>query len=129
MAFGRSRSSSPAIRVRVVSNDFGRLSGVMRQRAGVATRKAALDLEAGIKRGIQERGLIDTGAMLNSVQARKLPGPYRWLVEVGQSYAIYHVFGTRHLPARDFWHPPIEQVSKSYFEAMGRLVARSMGPA
>lgn len=116
--------AAPAIKVRVVSNDLPRIAKTMRHRADQATAKAALDIEAGIKQGIQAFGLIDTGAGLNSVQATRKSAS-RWLVEVGQGYMIYHVFGTRHLPARDFWHPPIQRVSRSYFEAMGRLVGRS----
>lgn len=102
-------------------NRFPELSRGMEAKAEVATAKAAHDMEAGVKAGIQGFGLIDTGAMFNSVQARQI-GPARWVVEVGQSYAIYHVFGTRHLPARDFWHPTIARVAASFTAAMSTLV-------
>lgn len=52
-------------------------------------------------------GLIDTGAMLNSVQVT----PIAKGAEVGPriEYAAYHEFGTVHMPARPFMQPAIDE--------------------
>jgi len=100
---------------------FPRIGAGLEERADAAVTKTAQDLAAAAQAGISRFGLIDTGAMFNSVQAHR-KGPMRWLVEVGQSYAVYHVFGTRHLPARDFWHPAIGRVRAPFLAAMRQVV-------
>lgn len=111
-----------SVTVRVIFNRMDTIGDKLAKGAADVVAKTSLDLEARVKRAIQEHGLIDTGAMLNSVQAHQL-GPLRWVLEVGQSYAIYHVFGKRHLPARDFWNPPIDAARVPFAAAMRQVLA------
>lgn len=111
------------VHVRVVFNDFDKIGRKLHARAEELVAKAAHDIEAHTKEGILAHGLVDTGALLNSVQARQL-GPMRWVVEVGQSYGIYHEFGTRYLPARPFLHPAVEQVAPAFLAGLRQLVDR-----
>ena len=52
-------------------------------------------------------GLIDTGAMLNSVSVTPLPNG----AEVGPrvEYAAYHEYGTVKMPARPFMQPALDE--------------------
>lgn len=108
--------------VRVVSNDFPRLAGEVRRRAGEYVAKAAHDIEAHTKRNIQGHGLVDTGNLMNSVRAVKVDA-LRWQVVVGADYGIYHELGTRFLPARPFLLPAATLVAPSYHDAMRQLLA------
>lgn len=74
-----------------------------------ALGKAALSIEAETKANIQDQGLIDTGNLLNSVQAS--PTATGWRVSVAAEYAAYPEFGTRYQPPRPYFQPAIDKVS------------------
>lgn len=110
------------IHVRVVFNDFPEIAAELERTVNLIVAKAAHDIEALTKRNIQGHGLIDTGAMLNSVIARPL-NARQWVVTVGAHYGIYHEFGTRFLPARPFLGPAADEVKPAFLTALRRLAA------
>jgi HK97 gp10 family phage protein len=112
--------SSATAHVRVLMDKVPEFTDAMRQVADRNVAKAALDIEARAKGSIQSQGLIDTGNLLNSVQARRL-GSMRWLVEVGAHYGIYLEMGTRFMPARPYLFPAAEYVRPSFYAAMRAL--------
>ena len=73
---------------------LGKLSAEMK---GDATRRATLAgaqvFEGGIKMNIQRQGLIDTGAMIGSVEAKNTSNTEA-VVGPSSEYAIYHEYGT-----------------------------------
>lgn len=106
---------------RVVMNDFPKIIAGMESRAGIYVRKAAIDMEAAMKRRIVQQGAVDTGFLLNSVQASKV-GRSHWRVVVGAEYGLYVDQGTRHMAARPFFFPAIGEVSPSFRAAMATIV-------
>ncbi len=118
-----------------VTVNTDRLNRILRNLGGNtrdAVRKVAFRVEAEAKTNIQAHGLIDTGAMINSVytaiggestqppaQAANvdvvpLPEPQnKTTAHVGPSvhYAIYHEFGTRLMSARPYLGPAVETVA------------------
>lgn len=117
--------SDVAARVRAVAvvDNFPTVRGHMRRNAAAFVKKAAFDIEGNAKANIRAHGLIDTGNLLNSVQA--IPGAHelQWFVVVGAHYGIYHEMGTRFLPARPFLLPALEHVAPSLTRAMAGLTA------
>jgi HK97 gp10 family phage protein len=109
------------IRLRVEFDNTARINATLASRMAALVAKAALDIEAHTKKNIAAHGLIDTGAMLASVAARKL-ALLRWVVEVAAHYAIYHELGTRHLPARPFLNPAAELVRPQFLGAARHLL-------
>lgn len=93
--------------VRLTKNDIGKLARTGRNVQDVLM-EAAFDVEARAKRNIVQHDLVDTGALLNSVQASETSTGAR--VTVGQHYGVYHELGTRHHPARPFLVPAFEEV-------------------
>lgn len=118
--------------------DTRRLNHILRGLGGntrKAVRKIAFRVEAEAKKNIRAHGLIDTGAMVNSVYVTMqgdantppagaadnpngivvpLPTPSEGAVaHVGPSvhYAIYHEFGTTRIPARPYLGPAVNTVA------------------
>lgn len=111
------------VHVRVDFNRFDEIGRGMEAKAAAVVAKAAHDIAGQAQAGILRHELWDTGALFNSVQPRQL-GPLKWLVEVGQSYGIYHEMGTRHLPARPFFAPAVDAVRPAFAAAMAQVVGK-----
>ena len=109
------------IHLRVVVDNTAQVVDGLEDHAERIVAAFAARIVAGTQRNIAAHGLIDTGNMLNSVAARPL-GDARWLVFVGASYAIYHEYGTRYMPARPSLGPAAEAERTAFHEAM-RAVA------
>lgn len=108
---------SAGVKVRVVFNHFPTISARMRVLADQIVARTAAKIEAGAKVRIVTQGLVDTGAMLSSVQAMRVR-VLVWRVVVGQHYAVFQEFGTRFLPARPFLIPAWEAERAGFLEAM-----------
>jgi HK97 gp10 family phage protein len=104
-------------RTTVRLNNFPRIKANMLANAEAFTAKAAMDMEASMKARIISQGAVDTGFLLNSVQATKV-GPAHWRVTVGAHYGIYVDFGTRFMAARPFFAPAVAEVSPAFIAAM-----------
>lgn len=109
------------IAVRVVFNHFPKITNDIVAQAESIVAKAAMDIVAGTQANIAGHGLIDTGALFNSVKAERI-GRMRWRVIVGAEYGIYHEFGTRSLPARPFLGPAADLVRPRFLSAMRSLL-------
>lgn len=68
----------------------------------------ASQIEAGWKRYIVEKDVIDTGAYLGSVGVREEHEPFERVISDGVEYGIYQEFGTSHLAARPCAGPAVE---------------------
>jgi HK97 gp10 family phage protein len=102
---------------KVVFNRFPKVKADMVANAEAFTAKAAMDMEAGMKSRIVAQGAVDTGFLLNSVQAKKV-GPAFWRVTVGADYGIYVDQGTRHMNARPFFFVTAAEVGATFMRAM-----------
>jgi HK97 gp10 family phage protein len=110
--------------IKIIFNDLPKIAMNYRSSAGREVSKAAHAIEAQTKVNITQHDLIDTGNMLNSVQA--VPeSAFNWVVSVGAEYAIYHEFGTTKLPPRPFFTPAVEAIRPQFIAAMERLVGKS----
>lgn len=106
-----------SIRTRVVFNHFPKIKANMVANAEAFTEKAAADMEAGMKARIVGQGAVDTGFLLNSVQAKKI-GPAWWRITVGADYGIYVDQGTRFMEARPFFFVTAAEVGATFIRAM-----------
>lgn len=105
-----------SFRTRVTFNGWPAIQANMLMGAEAVTAKAAMDMEAGMK----VRAPVDTGFLMNSIQARKV-GPAHWRVTVGAEYGLYLEYGTRHNRAQPFFFPTIAEVSPAFLAAMRRI--------
>lgn len=110
-----------AYRVRRTVDNYPRVRGAVKRNAQAAVAKAAHDIEGLAKVNIQQHDLIDTGALLNSVQAVQ-KSELLWWVVVGQHYGLYHELGTRFMPARSFLLPAADQVHPRFRSTMANIL-------
>lgn len=103
--------------VRVVFNDFPKITAAMKRNADRIVGHYATLIEAGTKVRIINWGLVDTGALVNSVQAGRVRDAL-WRVTVGQFYGVFHEFGTRFLPAKPSLIPEFEHQRGLLVEAL-----------
>ena len=88
-------------------NDLDKLKETLRSKAGLAVRKAALDIQA----QAQQRAPVDTGALRNSIQARKdASRPFAWEVAVGAEYGANVEYGTTKQAAQPYLTPAVDIV-------------------
>jgi len=74
-----------------------------------ALAAVAFQVEANAKSNIIAKDIIDTGAMMNSVQTTQ-QSPNSYWVHDGVEYGIYHELGTHKIGARPFMVPAVETV-------------------
>lgn len=103
------------------TSGLDRLEGRMRQAAGMAVRKAALDIEGHAKASAP----VDTGNLRASVAARQVV-PFLWEVAVGAEYGLYVEMGTLRTPAKPFLIPAAEAVAPAFEQAIEAIF---QGPA
>ena len=106
----------------MIQNDFPRIIASMVPTADMIVAKAAHDIEAQAKVNVHQVKAIDTGTMLNSIQATKI-GTAHWRVVVGVDYGVHVEWGTRFMAARPFFRPAINTVQPTFLEAMRRVAA------
>lgn len=125
----------------IVFNRLPQLESQLRERAGLAVRKAAFDIEAGAKQSMKgpksgatykrgskshqasapgEAPAIDTGNLVNSIQT-DVQG-LRAEVGTAVEYALYLEYGTSKMAARPFLGPAAEAVRPSLIQAMESLL-------
>lgn len=70
-----------------------------------------------VKIEIVAKDIIDTGALLNSIEAEKL-AERLWMVRDGVHYGIYQEFGTYRMGARPFMLPGVLRATKDFASAV-----------
>ncbi|MFA5376890.1 MAG: hypothetical protein WC455_14160 [Dehalococcoidia bacterium] len=69
----------------------------------------AFQVEAEAKANIRAKHIIDTGALFNSVNTKKVKRGLYWVSD-GVLYGIFHEFGTHKMSARPWMIPAVEKV-------------------
>ena len=80
----------------------------------------AFEVEGETKNIIQEKEIIDTGALLNGIHTEKKSRFLRWVSDAVE-YGIYNELGTWKMPARPFMVPAVERVGRKIIDKWGRL--------
>lgn len=109
---------------------LGRLEHVaQRSTLDAAAMAGGLVVEGAAKENIIEQDIIDTGATLNSTQAR--PGDEAGEVDVGPSteYAIFHELGTRYITARPFLVPALGENKGALQDAVAEALREALRKA
>ena len=109
--------------------DTTKLNQLIAQVPGNADRvtaEAALMVEAETKKNIRGWGLIDTGALLNSIEAeRKKSGT--WEVHDGVEYGVYWELGHKNIFLRRYVRKPFLGPALSYVGAkFQQMIARGI---
>lgn len=103
--------------LKVVFNNLDQIREDMRTQAGLAIRKAALDIEAQAKMNAP----VDTGALRNSIAASK-NDELSWQVAVGVNYGAFVEYGTTRMAAQPFLTPAVEAVKPALFAALESMI-------
>ena len=85
-----------------------------------AVEIAARHVEARAKAICVEKDIIDTGTMMNSINANKL-GVLEWEIGPSVDYAPFLEFGTVYMIARPFMIPALEAESPKFTEAIRQI--------
>lgn len=97
------------------------LTAKLLPRAERVLDKSASDVENGWKEFIVQKGVVDTGAYLNSVHVEASHQPLKRTVADGVNYGVFQEFGTRHFPARPCAQPAVERVRAGFLKAFEGL--------
>jgi HK97 gp10 family phage protein len=121
-------------------NRLPRLSAEMRRRVIDVVAKAARDVEANAKQGMQgpksgamygnhqasapgEAPAIDTGNLINSMDVSyENGGLTAYIGPADVEYGIYLEFGTLHMAPRPFMTPAAEKVRPAFLKAMKQVI-------
>ena len=94
-----------------------------------AVGAGGLVLEGAMKETIEQLGLVDTGAMMNSVEmeTRQDSQGAEALVGPTVEYAIYHELGTQHMDATPFARPALDEHEDEIVGAVADVLRRELG--
>jgi HK97 gp10 family phage protein len=84
-------------------------------------KKAALALEAQEKAKIVQDDAVDTGFMLNSVQAQP-ENDMTWIVGNGAEYSRHVNYGTHRMPARNFVESSVAIIKPQFFDNVEKAI-------
>jgi HK97 gp10 family phage protein len=85
-----------------------------------AVEIAARHVEARAKQICVEKDIIDTGATMNSINAKE-SGEMVWRIGPTTEYAPFLEFGTIHMIARAFMIPALESETPKFTEAIRQI--------
>lgn len=102
-------------------NKLDSLTDDMRAAVAKEVQNAALALEATEKQIIIQKDIVDTGFLLNSVQAQK-KSEMEWVVGNGAEYSPHQNYGTTRQPARPFVEPAIEVVFPQFLANVAKAI-------
>lgn len=108
--------SKTGCRYYVRVNNIPDIKKRMHTNANRIVRKATFDIEAGSKM----RAPVDTGNLVNSIQAAML-APLHGRIRVGADYGVYVHEGTRFMPARPFMRTTFELIVPQFVMAMRKV--------
>lgn len=102
--------------VKLDTSKLDRLLATIPGKADEVVGQAAMLIEQQAKLNIQRWPLIDTGALLNSIQAeREKPG--KWIVHDGVEYAVFWELGHRNIFLRRYVRKPFLGPAIAYTES------------
>ncbi len=105
-----------SVTVKLDTTKLDQLLAQIPNRANQATRQAAFAIEAQTKTNIQRWSLIDTGALINSIQAeQKKKGS--WIIHDGVEYGVYWELGHRNIFLRRYVRKPFLEPALRFVEA------------
>lgn len=105
-------------------NHLAQIAAKLHNDAIAETAKAAHALEAQEKQKVIQDDAVDTGFMVNSIQAQQVD-KFNWIVGNGAEYSPHVNYGTIHQPARNFVEYSVAIIGPQYIAAMNRLVEKS----
>lgn len=109
--------------IRITKNDIPRITREYRATAATEVKNAALALEAQEKQFIVTNDSIDTGFMLNSVQAEQV-SELTWSVGNGAEYSIYVNYGTYKQAPAPFVEPAVDIVNPQFVENLRKALGQ-----
>jgi len=92
------------------------------EKASELIRRTSFKVQQNAMRYIHDKHIIDTGALLNSMQAEQDTGPMNWWVHDGVEYGIYQEMGTYKMGARPFLVPAVEDERKGWANTWKELL-------
>lgn len=107
--------------MKVVSNNFAQIAEALKKSSEEASQNISENAVQHIKDRIVANGQVNTGAMLNSVEAIHSQND-SYDVTVGADYAIYQNYGTKFIPPRPFFEPGIEDTKPDIDSEMQKIV-------
>ena len=110
------------ISVKLDKRRLDMLSGGLKAKEQAVLDKAAFDVEALWKENIVAKGVVDTGAYLNSVHAGPGENEHQRIISDGVEYGVYQEFGTVAVPARPCATPAVAEVEKGFAKAFEELL-------
>lgn len=108
--------------VRVEKNRLPSMTPKLRAVLDAEVGRCALAIEAGAKQRNAAYGLVDTSAMINGWEARKLK-ERKWVVATPVEYAVYWEFGHRNIFTRRY-EAPKPMLRPAAADAFPRFVQR-----
>lgn len=108
--------------MQVRDNNFAQIRKGLERKAAMLVKKTAMDWEAQAKSIAKQKGVFDTGTLINSIQAEEV-GPYHWVIRVNVEYGAYNEYGTVRMPARPFFGPAGVIVRPQFLRALRQVVS------
>jgi len=84
---------------------------------------AARNVEADAKQRMADWPAVDTGATMNSIEAREV-GKDVWRIGPTTDYAEFVEYGTRYMTARPYMIPALEKENPRLMEALDKAVEK-----
>ncbi|MDU5415578.1 MAG: HK97 gp10 family phage protein [Cutibacterium avidum] len=100
-----------------LATDLGKTGYKATKKASQAVRKTALDVERIGKR----RCPVDTGATRESIHTTASAGDMAAEIGPTTTYAPFLEWGTRHMEARPFMRPALDDVTPGFVRAMEQI--------
>lgn len=111
----------PLAEIKGIKLDMKRLDEIARKldtNRENALKRIAFQVEAHIKKYIQQKHIIDTGAYFNSILAEPI-NPELWWVHDGVDYGIWQEFGHHNVAPRTAFTPAVEDTRRDVNKIMG----------
>jgi HK97 gp10 family phage protein len=103
-----------------VAAELRRAAGLTRGRASIVVRKSLHDIEADGKATALSKGVIDTGALINSISVDIDSDRLGGRVGPTVDYAIYQELGTSTQPGRPFMGPAFDRQLGPFVSALAQ---------
>ena len=112
-----------SVSVSITFDRFPQIAAKLPVETKAVVVKTAYDVEGRAKGLITSQNAIDTGRLLNSVEAKPI-GEFVWEIAPHTEYAIYVEMGTYKMGARPYMIPAGEAAKGPFVQAMTQLLQR-----